>query len=84
MLLISLEIGLGYSQYSVLLVLLVLINSHSCFLCIYSMGQPRPRLVLRFLFLTLLSVGFFAVRSGLGLYIIFEIRLIPIFLILIG
>jgi len=82
--LISLEIGLGYSQYSVLLVLLVLINSHSCFLCMFSIGQPRPRLVLRFLFLTLLSIGFFAVRSRLGLYIIFEIRLIPIFLILIG
>lgn len=82
--LISLEMGVGYSPYSVLLILLVLINTHSCLLGLYSIGQLNPRLVIRFILLIVLSLGFFTLTRRLGLYIIFEIRLVPIFFIIIG
>ena len=78
------ERGARFNQYSLLLILLVLINSHSCYMCLFSIGQPRPRLKLNFVLLMLLSIWFFFVRSGLLLYIIFELRLIPIFFILVG
>ena len=78
------ERGARFNQYSLLLILLVFINSHSCYMCLFSIGQPRPRLKLNFVLLMLLSIWFFFVRSGLLLYIIFELRLIPIFFILVG
>ena len=78
------ERGVRINQYSLLLILLVFINSHSCFMCLFSMGQLSPGLKLNFVFLILLSIWFFFVRRGLLLYIIFELRLIPIFFILVG
>ena len=82
--LIRLEIGVGYSPYSVLLIFLVLINTHSCLLGLYSISQLNLRLVIRFILLIVLTLGFFTMTSGLSLYIIFEIRLVPIFFIIIG
>ena len=78
------ERGVRINQYYLLLILLVFINSHSCYICLFSMGQPRPRLKLSFVILTFLSLWFFFVTTGLLLYMIFEIRLIPIFCILVG
>ena len=82
--LMRVERRISLNQYSLLLILLVFINSHSCYICLFSMGQPRPRLKLSFVILTFLSLWFFFVTTGLLLYMIFEIRLIPIFCILVG
>ena len=73
------------SGLSFLLLLLLLFNYHACVCAtVLLQGQTGRHLHLLLFFLAYLSGKFFLVSSVLGLYILFEATLLPIFILIIG
>lgn len=73
------------NNYSALLSLLLVFNLQACIVAICVIGQSySKKLIVTLYLLALVSLKFFVSHSLLFLFFTFEIRLIPIFMIIIG